>query len=142
VEPVDFSANAPGLLIPKLPDYLFEDDGLYTPEVGEWGEKKYALVGRYDRLFSTGMKVKWDVRVYIDLFSGAGKARIKGTDKIRPASPLLALSVPDGFNRYIFCDNDNRCLDALDTRVKKYYPSLDVTFLKETATSWLTKSQV
>ena len=75
---------------PKF-SYL-EDDGLATPEVGRWAETKYRIVGLYNYLFSTGMKKKWDCRVYIDLFAGEGRSRIEGTKHIVPASPLLALS--------------------------------------------------
>jgi hypothetical protein len=32
------------------------EDGLDTPLVGPWSEKKYSLVELYDELFATGMK--------------------------------------------------------------------------------------
>ena len=57
-----------------------EDDGLVAPEVGRWAEEKYRLISLYDELFASGMKYKWDQRVYIDLYSAAGISRIKGTD--------------------------------------------------------------
>src|SRR5947209_14888854 len=75
----------------KLPE--LEDDGLVTPEVNAWSEEKYRLVGTYSTLFAKAMKGKWSSRVYIDLFSGAGRARIKGTNRIIPASPMMALEV-------------------------------------------------
>jgi len=59
-----------------------EDDGLVLPEIGPWAIQKYSLVYEYNCLFSTGMKNKWETRVYIDLFSGAGKAQIKGQIKL------------------------------------------------------------
>lgn len=61
---------------------IIEDDGLICPEVGSWAEEKYRLLALYDELFSTGMKYKWDQRVYIDLYAGAGYGRIKGSKKI------------------------------------------------------------
>jgi hypothetical protein len=52
---------------------LFVDnDGLPCPDVGSWAETKYRLLALYDELFWTGMKYKWDQRVYIDLYAGAG----------------------------------------------------------------------
>jgi three-Cys-motif partner protein len=96
----------------RLPE--LEDDGLLTPEVGEWAEEKYRLVGLYDELFPKSMKGKWGSRVYLDLFSGAGRARLKGTKRIVPASPLLALSVSDKFDRYIFCEMESEKLSALN----------------------------
>ena len=44
-----------------------EDDGLYTPTVGNWSDVKYRLISNYAEMFSTSMRRKWDGRVYIDL---------------------------------------------------------------------------
>jgi three-Cys-motif partner protein len=89
------------------------DDGLDTPEIGPWGEEKYRLVHLFARLFATSMKEKWDYRVYIDLFAGSGRSRIEGTKRIIRASPLLALEIPDQFDRYIFCEQDEERMAAL-----------------------------
>lgn len=97
-------------------------DGLPIPEVGSWAETKYRLVALYDRLFSTGMKAKWDTRVYIDLYAGAGYARIRGTDRIIYGSPLLALDVSDPFDKYIFCEANAAFLQALEHRVARLFP--------------------
>jgi three-Cys-motif partner protein len=106
-----------------------EDDGLLTPEVGEWGEDKYRLVGYYATLFANSMKGKWGKRVYIDLFSGAGRARIKGTNRIVPASPLLALEVETRFDRYVFCELDPEKITTLEQRVKRDYPDVNAHFI-------------
>ena len=58
-----------------------EDDGLCCPEVGSWAEEKYRLLALYDELFSTGMKYKWDQRVYVDLYAGARICRVKGYEE-------------------------------------------------------------
>ena len=105
------------------------DDGYYTPEVGAWAETKYQLVHMYNQLFATGMKRIWDKRAYIDLFAGAGKARIRNTNKIVLASPMLALNIPDKFDRYIFCDEDGQSLDALRKRIEREYPDTDAKFV-------------
>jgi three-Cys-motif partner protein len=111
----------------KLPELI--DDGLITPEVGEWGEEKYRLVGLYAEMFTKSMKGKWGSRVYIDLFSGAGRARIKSTGKIVPASPLLALNVADKFDRYIFSEIEPEKIAALEERVKREYPDVDAYYI-------------
>ncbi len=117
--------------IVKEPVSLYTaDDGLYTPEIGSWGVQKYNLVALYDELFSTGMKKKWNRRVYIDLFACAGKARLKDGGKVVLASPLLALGVPDPFDRYIFCENDRKAMNALQTRIRKHYSDRDVHFVE------------
>jgi three-Cys-motif partner protein len=107
----------------KLPE--LEDDGFSTPDISEWGEEKYRLVGYYATLFANSMKGKWGSSVYIDLFSGAGRARIKDTNRILPTSPLLALVVKKKFDRYIFSEKDPDKAAALEERVKRNYPSVD-----------------
>ena len=93
-----------------------DDDRLMTPEVGGWAETKYRLLALYDELFSTGMKNKWDQRVYLDLYAGAGYSRIQGTSKFLKASPMLALTVTHPFDKYIFCEGREDLLDALKAR--------------------------
>ena len=104
-----------------------QDDGLFTPVVGDWGLRKYQLLQLYAHLFSSSMANKWDCRVYIDLFSGPGRARLKHSRQVIPTSPSLALSVSSPFNRYVFCDIDARCASALSARVSRDYPYANAT---------------
>jgi three-Cys-motif partner protein len=104
-----------------------KDDGLYTPEVGDWSETKYRLLAAYARVFATSMKARWDERVYIDLFAGAGKARTPAG--IVLSSALLALGVRDPFDRYIFCDKDPACIEALKKRVEAASPTAIVRYV-------------
>ena len=112
-----------------MAEIIAEDDGLPCSEVGAWAEDKYTLVGLYDRLFSTGMKNKWPTRVYIDLYSGPGFVRVRGTGRMLMGSPLLALGVPDPFDKYIFCESDPELLGALQSRVSRYSPTANATFI-------------
>jgi three-Cys-motif partner protein len=75
------------------------------------------------------MKAKWDVRVYVELYAGAGYNRIRGTESIIPGSPIRALTVKDPFDKYIFCEGDAELLEALKARVKRTAPSSDVSFI-------------
>jgi three-Cys-motif partner protein len=109
-------------------EIIAEDDGLPCSEVGAWAEDKYTLVGLYDRLFSTGMKNKW-TRVYIDLYSGPGFVRVRGTGRMLTGSPLLALGVPDPFDKYIFCESEPELLGALQSRASRYSPTANATFI-------------
>ncbi|HEX2095200.1 MAG TPA: three-Cys-motif partner protein TcmP [Longimicrobiaceae bacterium] len=111
----------------NLPDV--EPDGLYVPEVGEWGCDKYLRVWMYDEIFARSMKGKW-TRVYLDLFAGAGYAYLKGSKRIVPSSALLALQIPDPFDLYIFCEADPKPLAALQARVQRLNPSVPVHFVK------------
>ena len=117
------------LTIKEPPFEFASDDGLLTPPIGEWGMKKYELVHMYDRLFSTGMKNLWGQRVYIDLCAGSGKAKLRTNGKIVLGSPLLALSVANPFDRYIFCEENPQLMSALKQRVNDGFPSADARFV-------------
>ena len=105
------------------------DDGLLLAPIRSWAITKYKLVYEYDRLFSTGMKKSWETRVYIDLFSGPGKGIIEKQNKILNASPILSLLVPDKFDKYIFCDVDVKCIEALKIRVNAIHNIDNVSFI-------------
>ena len=107
-----------------------QDDGLKMPDpVGSWSEKKYSLMGGYCEIFNNGIKNKFTNRVYIDLFSGAGYAPIKGKNKILKTSPLISLSIPTPFTKYIFCEMDKEKIEALEIRARREHPDKDITFL-------------
>jgi three-Cys-motif partner protein len=106
-----------------------DDDGLVCPEIRRWAETKYRLLALYDELFSTGMKNRWDQRVYIDLYAGAGYSHIEGTNRFLKGSPILALTVSDPFDKYIFCEEDAHLLAALKARVRRIAPDADVSYI-------------
>lgn len=107
-----------------------DDDGLVCPEVRRWAETKYRLVSLYDELFSTGMKNKWDNRVYIDLYAGAGYSRIQDLPVILKGSPILALTVQNPFDRYIFCEENHELMMALQNRTKRHAPNANVDYVE------------
>lgn len=106
-----------------------DDDGLLTPEVGDWAEEKYRLVKLYASLFTTSMRGKWEQLAYVDLFAGAGRAQIRGKQRVVPASPVLALSVEHRFDRYILCEADVGRMEALRERVDRDFPNVDARFV-------------
>lgn len=105
------------------------DDGLLTATVRRWSLLKHRLLDLYVTLFSTGMKYQWGQRVYIDLFSGPGRARITGTKRIVETSPLIALRIPDPFDKYIFCDKTSDAMAALRNRVDRDFPEANASYL-------------
>jgi three-Cys-motif partner protein len=110
-------------------DLRVEDDGLVCPEVRRWAETKYGLFALYDELFSTGMKHKWDRRLYIDLYAGAGYSRVQGTRIFLKGSPVLALTVHCPFDKYIFSEDDEELLGALKARTKRIAPEANVSYI-------------
>jgi len=105
------------------------DDGLYSDEVGNWADVKHEVVFRYASEFSTAMKYKWECRVYIDLYSGPGLLKIRGTDRVIWGSAIHALKVKDPFDKYIMCDQNPEALHALEARVRRKFPNTDVAFV-------------
>lgn len=107
------------------------DDGLKIPEVRKWSLEKYKLMGYYCDIFTSGMKYKWNQLVYIDLFAGAGYAKIKETGKIYLSSSMIALSLPNQFSNYILCERDPEIFSSLKTRVQREFPSVNVSFIND-----------
>ena len=98
-----------------------DDDGLPTPDIGAWGEEKYRHVQLYASLFIKSMRAKWDALVYLDLFAGSGRSRIRETRRIVSASPLLILGMPEAFDKYVFCEEDKKCAEVLEIRCRRVY---------------------
>ena len=115
--------------MPIAPLHL-DDDGLVCNDVGGWAEEKYRLVSSYCTQFSTGMKKAWRHRAFIDLYAGAGYSKLRTNGKIVKGSPLLALSVKDPFDQYIFCEEVSSNFEALSTRVARDYPSQNVKLIE------------
>lgn len=108
---------------------LAQDDGLITNPIGPWAEDKYRYVGMYAEMFSTGMKNKWPRRLYLDLFSGPGYSRVRETGRVVLGSPMIALSLPDPFDEYVFSEENPEALDALRTRVGRLDQQRPVTYI-------------
>jgi three-Cys-motif partner protein len=106
-----------------------DDDGLPAPEIGAWGEEKYRHVHLYALLFIRAMRNKWDALVYLDLFAGPGRSRIRGTKRIVSASPLLILGMPEAFDKYIFCEGVKNYAKALETRCRRDFPNRKVVII-------------
>lgn len=114
---------------PSKVDFAAPYDKLYTPEVGSWTKEKYRLFWCYADLFATSMKDKWDQRVYVDLFAGAGHVRVGENGPYLHGTPLLALRVVHPFDWYVFCDQDPNCISALRKRVERLRPSAEVRYV-------------
>lgn len=106
-----------------------EPDGLPYNDVGVWTEEKHRLVAYYAAQFSGAMKDKFQKRVYIELYAGAGYSRIRDTNRVIPGSPINALTLKEPFDRYILCEEDAQKRAALEKRVLRHAPGVDVTFV-------------
>ncbi len=108
---------------------LLDDDGLMIDVVGTWAEDKYRLVSLYAAVFAKSMRSKWPTLVYLDLFAGPGRVKIKNTSRIYASSPIRVLGVEPHFDRFIFCEKNSGRAAALKQRCDRDYPNHDVHVL-------------
>jgi len=96
-----------------------EDDGFAIGRSSSWTLRKNQLIRHYLQVFTGTMKRKFNYMVYLDMNSGSGISRLEnGTITI--GSPVIALSNPDRFSKYIFTDKSKDHADALKIRIMKY----------------------
>jgi three-Cys-motif partner protein len=102
-------------------------DGLLAMPVGEWAREKHSLLKLYIEI-ARGVRGKFVGKgnagaTFIDLYSGSGRAYIKGTDTFIDGSPLVGwlasvdCKVP--FTGIHINDTDAKLLDAAYSRLKK-----------------------
>jgi three-Cys-motif partner protein len=106
-----------------------KDDGLITPIIKQHSIEKLRFIAYYAALFATGMKNRWDCLVYIDLFAGSGRGKVKRTNKIVAGSPIRAIELRDRFDKYIFCDINPKYISALKNRVSSIIPTIDADYI-------------
>lgn len=109
--------------MPELPQP--ENDGLIIPVVGRQSTQKHYFLERYINIFTKSMKGKWDLH-FIDLFSGAGIERVRGSDELRWGSPMLAVHAPKPFDRLHLCELDKAKCEALRARINRYRPDSQI----------------
>ncbi|MFC2094427.1 three-Cys-motif partner protein TcmP [Bacteroidota bacterium] len=112
------------------PIVVVENDGLQIHSSHIWSKQKYKLVGGYCNIFTRAMRKEWEILVYVDLYSGPGYTQIVETNRILKTSPLIALSLPNPFDVYIFCDENEQYLDTLQKRVSRDFPDKVTHFIK------------
>lgn len=96
------------------------DDGYLIPECNKWAREKLDYLSRYLEAFSTALKSRFSHRCYVDVFAGAGKNKIKGTEDIVLGSPLIALNVKNPFTDCFLIEKDREKYAALKYRISKY----------------------
>ena len=107
------------------PDLSATDDGLLLRPVGYWSKDKLRYLAGYMDIFTTSMRHKW-FTVYVDLFAGPGKSKIRDSSEIIKGSPLAALDLRYAFNKYIFVEAAPDALSALEKRMAQYKDTRDI----------------
>ena len=90
-------------------------DGLPIRDSGSWIDDKHRVLVYLAQIFSTGMKHRWQHRVYIELFSGPGRCFVRDSGKEELGSPLRVID--HDFTRFIFVDINTRAARALESRL-------------------------
>jgi len=101
-------------------DLLVGSDGELVLTVGPWAKGKLFYIEHYCHIFNTGMRNKWPVRAYIDLFAGPGKCLIETTREEIDGSPLVALNCKVPFTHYFFNDAQSAAIKSLQARAKTF----------------------
>jgi three-Cys-motif partner protein len=105
-------------------------DGDYEPEIAEHSLGKIRRHNYYASLFSKAMSAKWKNRVYIGLYAGAGRARLRETNELLETSAISVFKQEVPFTKYIFVDEDPRCIKALRHRIGALGGGFDVTLIE------------
>lgn len=106
------------------------DDGLYLPPIKLHSLEKIRRHNYYASLFATGMKESWPQLAYVGLYSGAGRARVEPSGEIVETTAMSVMRLASPFTKYVFVDNDPRCIEALRQRVAAVPGTLDVSVLE------------
>ena len=107
----------------------FGTDGLPVLMQGSWSQDKLYFVDYFSSLFNGGMKNRWPIRAYVDLFAGPGLCKDRSTGNEFFGSPLAALNCKTPFTHLFFNDIDEGFIRALSQRQKRLYPSANVEYL-------------
>ena len=106
-------------------------DGLPVLVQGPWSQDKLYFVRYFSSLFNGGMKNRWPVRAYVDLFAGPGLCKDRDSGVEFPGSPLITLNCTTPFTHLYFNDLNREFIDALSTRQKRQQPEANVTYLSK-----------
>lgn len=106
------------------------DDGEYTPEISRHSLEKIRLHNTYASIFTTSVRNKWPQLAYIGLYSGAGRAVVRGTGEIVETTALSVFRTEHPFTNYIFVDKDERCVEALRRRIAELPGEHDATVIQ------------
>lgn len=103
---------------------MLDDDGLPLDEVGPWAKEKHERLRKYIDI-TRATRRKWargsGGATYIDLYCGAGRAIIRGTQEKIDGSPLVAFkSASDGhvpFSEIHIADSSEESCRAAEQRL-------------------------
>jgi three-Cys-motif partner protein len=106
------------------------DDGLYAPEIKRHSLEKIRLHNAYADRFTASMRKKWPQLTYVGLYSGSGRATLADSGEIIETTAMGVFRLAHPFTKFIFVDNDERCIEALRQRIAVLPGSHDVSLIQ------------
>jgi three-Cys-motif partner protein len=107
----------------------FQSDGLTITATEPWFKVKVQLIQSYLQAFIINAFPKADELIFVDLFSGSGLYSVGHQKDVFPGACLNALSSDLPFHRWIFCESNAEQATALDGRIKRFFPKMNVDVL-------------
>jgi len=101
-------------------ELVMGSDGYLALVIGPWAKEKLFYIQRYCEIFNSGMKSKWPVRTYTDIFAGSGRCVIEETGEEVDGSPLIALQCKVPFTQYVFNDINPSAVQSLKGRTGSF----------------------
>jgi len=93
------------------------DDKLPVRQSGLWARQKHQHLTYYGKMFATGMKNKFENRVYVELFAGPGRCKFPdGAEDL--GSPLQMMDLE--FTKFIFIEKNLQGAAALEARISRH----------------------
>lgn len=111
----------------------FQSDGLSITAAEPWFKVKVQLIQSYLQAFIMNASGKADEIIFVDLFSGSGLYSMGHQKEVFPGSNLLSLTLEPPFHKWIFCEDDDEQVTALEKRVKKFFAKKNVEILNPPA---------
>lgn len=100
--------------------WVSRDDGLLVRGVKPHSAEKSWMVSRGIGTVSSAMAGKWFKVHYLELYAGPGRLLDESTGREQAGSPIQALEVRKPFDRYVFSDFADECVEALTERVVRH----------------------
>ncbi|MCH8826620.1 MAG: three-Cys-motif partner protein TcmP [Chloroflexi bacterium] len=103
-------------------------DGLPALLQGIWSKDKLHFLKYFMALFTTGMKNRWPIRSYVELFSGPGINIDQRSDEEFWGSAMHAFACATPFTHLYLNDWNDILISALEQRQQKLFPSANAKY--------------
>jgi three-Cys-motif partner protein len=100
--------------------YWQDEDGLWVENVGPWAREKLKILTDYIQIAS-GTRKKYAHCAFVDVFSGPGRSKIRGTSELIDGSPVAAYrqaQKSSPFSSVYISDADRQLLDSATSRLR------------------------